>query len=107
MLAGDVVFCAALAAVIGINLVYGPRITADRVAMQWGLNGQPTWSAPKLLALWGMVGFMIAVRALIWAASTYFPKDTHGVEIALVIFPLIAAASHAYIVMKAVTATSG
>ena len=104
MLAADVVFCAALAAVIGINLVFGPRITADRIAMQWGVNGQPTWTAPKSVALWWMLGFMIAVRALIWAAQTYFPENTHGVEAAVVIFPLIAAASHAYIVMKATRA---
>ena len=107
MLAADVVFCAALAAVIGINLIYGPRITAERVAMQWGVNGQPTWSAPKPVALWWMVAFMIAVRALIWAASTYFPDNTHGVETAVVIFPLIAAASHAYVVVKAISAHPG
>ena len=104
MLTADLVFCAALAAVIGINLRCGPRIAADRVAMQWGLNGQPTWSAPKPVALWWMIGFMIAVRALIWAAATYVPERVHGVEWGIVLFSLIAAASHAFIVMKATEA---
>lgn len=40
MLAADVVFCAAVAAVIAINLVYGPRIAGDRVSMQWGNRRQ-------------------------------------------------------------------
>lgn len=101
MLAADVVFCAALAAVIGINLVYGPRIPGDRVAMQWGPDGQPIWSARKAIALWWMVGFMLAVRALIWAASTYTPDKVHGAEWGLVLFALVAAASHAYVVVRA------
>ena len=101
MSAADLVFCAALAAVIGINLVYGPRIMGDRVAMQWGTDGRPTWTAPKPVALWWMVGFMLAVRALIWAASTYFPENTHGAGIAVVLFPLIAVASHAFVVVRA------
>ena len=104
MLAADIVFFAALAFVIGINLVYGPRITADRVAMQWGTDGRPTWTAPKPIALWWMVGFMLAVRAFIWAAATYFPEKTHGVEIAIVLFSLIAAAAHAFVVVKAMRA---
>ena len=104
MLMADLVFCAALAAVIGINLIYGPRIAADRVAMQWKLDGQPTWSAPKPVALWWMIGFMIAVRALIWTASTYVPDKVHGAEWGVVLFSLIAAASHAFIVSKATRA---
>jgi hypothetical protein len=98
MLIADLVFCAALAAVIGLNLIYGPRIMADRIVMQWRLNGQPTRSATKPVALWWMVGFMIAVRAAIRAASTYVPDKVHGVEWGVVLFSLAAALSHAVVV---------
>lgn len=104
MSVADVVFCAALAAVIGINLVCSPGIKGDRVAMQWGADGKPTWSAPKAMALWWMVVFMLAVRAAIWAASTYVPEKVHGAEIGVLLFSLIAAASHAFVVAKATRA---
>ena len=104
MLAADMVFFAALAAVIVINLVYGPRIAGDRVAMQWGTDGRPTWTAPKQVALWWMVAFMVAVRTLIWAASIYTPEFVHGAEIGIALFSLIAAASHGLVIMKATRA---
>lgn len=46
---------------------------------------------------------MIAVRALIWAASIYTLDQVHGVERAVVLFSLITAASHAYVSVKATT----
>lgn len=39
MLSADIVFGAALAVMIVIDLVYGPRIPSDRVAMQWSTDG--------------------------------------------------------------------
>jgi hypothetical protein len=64
MLAADYVFAAAVAFVIGCSLYFGPRIGRDRIAMQWGVDGKPTWYARKWLALWGTVPFMLAVRFL-------------------------------------------
>jgi hypothetical protein len=43
--------------------------------MQWGFDGKPTWYAPKQVALWGMVLFMLAIRFFIWLASTYAPQS--------------------------------
>ena len=74
MTPADFVFGFAVALVIVLNLCLGPRIESARVAMQWGPNGQPTWYAPKWLAIWGMIAFMTIVRLFIWLASTYAPR---------------------------------
>ena len=83
MLTADYAFVAALGFVIGCNLYFAPRITSDCIAMQWGFDGKPTWYAPKELALWGMVAFMLAVRLFIWLASTYAPEHVHGVQVGI------------------------
>lgn len=101
MLPTDYAFGLALAVVVALNLYFGPRIERERVAMQWGRNGEPTWYAPKWLAMWGMLAFMVAVRLFIWLASTYAPQRVHGVELGIVIFSVIAAGSHLFVLMKA------
>ena len=65
MLPADYVFGFAVALVLAFNLYFGPRIERDRVAMQWGPNGEPTWYAPKWLAMWGIIIFMAAVRLFV------------------------------------------
>ena len=94
MLAADYVFWAAVAFIVWCNLYYAPRITSDRIAMQWGLDGKPTWFAPKAIALWGMVAFALSVRLIIWAATTYVPDKVNGPEIGLLMFSVIAAVAH-------------
>lgn len=101
MVPADYVFGFAIAFVVGSNLYLGSGIETERVAMQWGPNGEPTWYAPKWLAMWGMIAFMAAVRLFIWLAWTYAPKHVHGAELGIVIFSLIAAGSHLFILMKA------
>lgn len=101
MVPADYVFGFAIALVVALNLYLGPRIESERVAMQWGLNGEPTWYAPKWLAMWGMIVFMAAVRLFIWLATTYATQRVHGAELGLVIFSLIAAGSHLFVLMKA------
>lgn len=101
MLPADYAFGLALAVVIALNFYFGPRIERERVAMQWGRNGEPTWYAPKWLAMWGMLAFMGAVRLFIWLASTYAPQRVHGVELGIVIFSIMAAGCHLFVLMKA------
>jgi hypothetical protein len=101
MLAADLVFLIAVGFVIACNLYFGPRIKSDRIAMQWGLDGKPTWSAPKRWALWGMVALMLAVRGIIWAAMTYIPEKTHSPELGLVLFSIIIALAHLFMLSKA------
>jgi uncharacterized protein DUF1648 len=94
MLAADYVFWPAVGLIAGCNLYFGPRIRSDRIAMQWGFDGEPTWYAPKAIGLWGMVAFALAVRLLIWAASTYVPEKVHGAETGLLLFSVVVAAVH-------------
>lgn len=46
-------FCATvILAIILSSVVAGRKLpTAARLPMQWGLNGKPTWSAPRTAAL--------------------------------------------------------
>jgi hypothetical protein len=61
--------------------------------MQWGFDGKPTWYTPKAVGLWWIVAFAIAVRLLIWAASTYL-QEPHGAEIGLLFGSVIFVVSH-------------
>jgi hypothetical protein len=99
----DYVLIAGLAAVIGCSLYFGPRIRADRVAMQWGVDGSPNWYAPKWLALWGMVPFLLAVRLLIWLASTYTPQLVHGEQIGIAGMSITVVAAHFLVLRTAAT----
>ncbi|MFZ0422562.1 MAG: hypothetical protein WAL80_06765 [Xanthobacteraceae bacterium] len=101
MLVADYAFVASLVFVIGCNLYFGPRIKSDRVAMQWGYDGKPTWYAAKGLALWGMVAFMLAVRLFIWLVSTYAPQHVHGVQVGIFGFSVTVAAAHLYLLRTA------
>jgi hypothetical protein len=74
MLAADYMFWPAVAFIVGCNLYFWPRIRSDRMAMQWGFDGEPTWYAPKAVGLWGIVAFALAVRLLIWAAFGKGPR---------------------------------
>jgi Protein of unknown function (DUF1648) len=101
MMPADYAFSLAVAAVVLMNLYFGPRIESERIAMQWGANGEPTWYAPKWLAMWGMIAFMAAVRLLIGLASAHAPQHVHGADLGIVLFSLIVAGSHAFILIKA------
>ena len=101
MFPADYVFGAAIALVVGSNLYFGPRITGERVAMQWGFDDKPTWHAPKWVALWGMVVFMLVIRLFIWLASTYAPQSVHGAELGIVLFSIIVTAAHIFVLKMA------
>lgn len=101
MLAADWVFWPAVAFVAGCSLHYGSRIKNERMAMQWGLDGKPTWYAPTKIALWGTVALMLAVRLLIWAAMIYVPDRVNSPEIGLTLFSIIIATAHVWILRSA------
>ncbi|SDR98954.1 hypothetical protein SAMN05444158_0646 [Bradyrhizobium canariense] len=101
MLSADYIFVAAIALVIACNFYFGPRIKRERVAMQWGSDGKPTWYAPRLVAIWWMIPFMIAVRSVIWLASMYDTKRVHGAELGVVLLSVISAASHIFVLKMA------
>ncbi len=101
MRTADIIFAAGVVLAIAASLYYAPRITSERVAMQWGWDGKPTWTAPKQFALWGMVAFMLALRLFIWFAETYLPQHVRGVEIGIAGVGIIAAAVHVFVLRKA------
>jgi hypothetical protein len=105
MLAADLVFWPAVAFVAGCSLHYRPRIKGDRVAMQWGLDGKPTWYASKRTALWWIVALMLAVRLLISAAMIYMPDRVNSPEIGLTLFSVVIAAAHLWILRSAARAS--
>jgi hypothetical protein len=104
MMMADYAFWAAIAVMVLCSSYFAPRIKSDRIAMQWGLDGKPTWSAPKAVGLWATVVIALLVRLLIWAAMTYTPQLVHGAEIGLLMSSIILAASHVFVLMAAVRA---
>ncbi len=104
MLPADYVFAAGLAFAVGCSLYFAPRINRDRVAMQWGLDGTPNWHAPKWAAVWGLVAFMIVLRAFIWFAATYTPQHVHGVAEGIVGMSIGIPAAHFFTLWMATKA---
>jgi hypothetical protein len=99
---GDLAFVVALAVMAGCNLYFAPRIKGDRIAMHWSFRGEPTWYAPKLAGLWGLLAFALFIRLVIWAAQTYAPDKVHGAEIGLTLFSVIIAVAH-FVTLKVAT----
>ena len=93
MLTADIAFIAALLVMTGSNLYFAPRI-GERVAMQWSFRGEPTWTAPKLAALWGPVALAALIWLVIFLVMTYTPDKVHGPEIGVLLFSMIIAAVH-------------
>ena len=101
MFPADYVFAAAIVLVLGGNLYFGPLIRNERVAMQWGFQEEPSWYAPKWLAQWGMVAFMLAFRLSIWLVVTYFPHSLHHASLGLAGFSVVATAAHIFVLKMA------
>jgi hypothetical protein len=97
----DYVFWPTIALMAGSSLYYGARIKSDRMAMQWGLNGKPTWTAPKAIGLWLTVAIALSTRLLIWIAMTYFPQTVHGAESGLLMASIILLAAHLFVLKTA------
>lgn len=71
---------AAIAVISAINLIYGGSIKTEKVPMQWGIDGQPTWFAPKTVGLWMVVailavaapGVLLAIKQRAASASPWY-----------------------------------
>jgi hypothetical protein len=97
----DAVFLLSLCGMLSASLYGRPRIQADRIAMQWRLDGKPTWHAPRAAALWGPPVFALAVRGFIDAAMTLAPDKVHRPDIGLVLFSIVAAGVHIFTLARA------
>jgi hypothetical protein len=104
VLNADLVFWPTVAFMIACSLYFGSRIGGHQIAMQWDLNGSPTWYAPRAIGLWAMIVFALAVRSFIWIASTCIPTKVHGVEAGLLMASIVIAASHVFLLRKAADA---
>ena len=62
-----------LAFIAGCAIHYGRQITAPRVPMQWGFDGQPNWFAPRLVGIWFSFGFTAVLSALLLGAAVHEP----------------------------------
>jgi ABC-type branched-subunit amino acid transport system permease subunit len=97
----DYVFASAIVLMAALSLYFSPRIAQDRIAMQWGFDGKPTWFAPKPLGVWGLIVFALVVRALIWAAITWIPHLVHGADLAIMLIAVTVVVSHLFVLLRA------
>ncbi len=49
-----------------------------------------------------MIALVVAVRAMIWAAMTYMPEKVHSPELGILLFSIIVALSHLFMLSKAI-----
>jgi hypothetical protein len=101
MLVANLVFWPAVAFLAGCNLYFGPRIRSGHMAMQWGLDGEPTWYAPKVVGLWGMVGVRPCGAIADLGCLNLRPGEGSRREIGLLLFSVIVAAVHVLTLRKA------
>jgi hypothetical protein len=90
----NLVFGLALIVMVAVSIVFAGRTTAPRLPMQWRLTGEPTWYAPRLVALWFLVGLAVLVRLVLVVVETYAPERLHGASLGLILFSVIIAVVH-------------
>jgi Protein of unknown function (DUF1648) len=101
LMAADYVFWTAIVLMTASSIYLAPRIAQDRIAMQWGFDGKPTWYAPKPMGLWGLIAFALAIRTLIWAAMTWAPHIVHGADLGVMMMSAIILVSHLFVLLRA------
>jgi hypothetical protein len=91
---GDIIFVCALAAMAGISAHYSARIKTERMPMQWGTDGIPTWYASRLVGMWFALVFVLACRLLIAGLQHYWPDRVQGADIAVPFLAIVGLATH-------------
>lgn len=94
MTEGDIALVLALLIMIACSLHFGPRIQAGRIAMQWGFDREPVWSAPKAIGLWALPILAIGLRILIALAERYAPDRVHDAPLGIAIMSVAVAGCH-------------
>jgi hypothetical protein len=84
-------FCAVVGAMAFAAYHVGKRIAAPKVPMQWGFNGQPTWYAPKVVALWAPIFVtMFGVPLFLVSIDSGFPPPrADRSAVGLIIFAVV------------------
>lgn len=78
MMATLIALAVGLAFIAGCAIRYGREITAPRIPMQWGINGRPTWFAPRLVGLWFGFGFTAILSAGLLVLAHFQPQKLMG-----------------------------
>ena len=95
LVVADLVYAAALAAMVAATLWVAPQIATDTVPMQWGLDGKPTWYAPKEVGLWFTVGLAVVLRVVMLLQAQWGAPRRRKVAVGLMVFSIIVAVVHA------------
>jgi hypothetical protein len=90
----NAVFGLALIVMAAVSVYFAGRINAPRLPMQWGIGREPTWFAPRLIAIWFSFGLAVLVRLLILFMEAYSPEKLHGVLVGLIAFSAIITVVH-------------
>jgi hypothetical protein len=90
----NLVFGLCLIVMVAVSIIFAGRTKAPRLPMQWGFTGEPTWYAPRLIALWFSVGLAILVRLLLVVLESFAPEKLHGASLGLILFSVIIAVVH-------------
>lgn len=101
MLTADLAFWPIIAFMVGCVFYFKPHIKSPRMAMQWGLDGKPRWSAPTAFGIWSMVAVACLVRLVIWLGLTFTPDKVHKPEEGLLLSSIVLAAVHVWLLRKA------
>lgn len=94
MLTADIAFWPIVAFMVGCSLYFRALIKSSRMAMQWGLDGKPTWTMSTALGVWTMVAIALFIRLLIWFGMTFVPDKVHRPEEGLLLSSIILAVIH-------------
>lgn len=89
LIAAIVIACVTMAALVWLSLRADRRLQhVERLPMQWSLNGQPTWSAPRRLALsfTPVLATVVLIAAVISVATLEPHPGQDGLEIPVVLF---------------------
>jgi Protein of unknown function (DUF1648) len=90
---GIFTYCAAVAAMLAAVTYFGKRITAQKIPMQWGFNGQPTWYAPKLVGLWTPI-CLTTIGGPLFLVAIDSPSRAEHAAFGLIVFSLIMAIAY-------------
>jgi len=87
------VFVVALIAIAAASRYFGQRIRIQEIPMQWGSDGRPTWFAPRIIGLWWMLYFAVAVGVGLLALAHFATGARAGnLWLTVMLFSVIATA---------------
>ena len=85
-------FILALLVIAASSVYFGVRIATAKVPMQWGIDGNPTWYAPRTIGLWSMLGFTLIIGGGLLAMMRFVESEkVAGLSYSLIFLSVTAA----------------